>query len=102
MDRLRGKGGIWMAGSVLTLGVILAIIAIVVGFILVRSNSAYYVSFLLFVAGLTFVTISSMADLHLFGTPLGGWGIASLFAAGIGFVITSIVDAYRNTNQSFQ
>lgn len=91
-----------MAGSVVMLGIILAIIAVVVGIILVRSNSAYYVSFLLFVAGLTFVTIASMADLHFLGTPIGGWGIASLFAAGIGFVITSTVDAYRSTNQSFE
>ncbi|WP_010647804.1 hypothetical protein [Oceanobacillus massiliensis] len=93
-----------MIEAVLTIGAILTAINVVVNIVLVNksskeSQSSYYPSFFLAIVGLLLVLVASLAPkVDLLGAGFGGWGIAALFAAAIGFVITSILDSYKNVN----
>ncbi|RKQ35643.1 hypothetical protein [Oceanobacillus halophilus] len=92
-----------MIQSVLTIGGILAFVAFVLSLLLVKATpkekyTAYIPAFLLAIVGFAFVFTSGFADNELMGAPVGGWGIACLFSAAIGFIFTSIFDAYQNAN----
>ncbi|WP_249870320.1 hypothetical protein [Oceanobacillus saliphilus] len=93
-----------MIQAVITIGAILTAIIVVANIILVKmstkeSYSPYYPNIFLVIVGLLLLGVASIAPkVDLLGAGFGGWGIAALFAAAIGFVITSILDAYRNVN----
>lgn len=87
-----------MIQSVFVIGGVLTVISIIAGFVVVKSapKSAYtgYIpSAVLFGGGLILLLLATMMNVKFLGAGYGGWGIASLFAAGIGFVTTSTVDA---------
>ncbi|GAB3068968.1 hypothetical protein GCM10027286_36110 [Virgibacillus ainsalahensis] len=91
-----------MIQSVFTIGVILTAVLVVLGLFLSKtlakeSRVGYYPCvFSAFVGILLILTGSIMDKVDIMGAGLGGWGIAFMFAAAIGFVITSIFDAYAN------
>ncbi|MGJ9457708.1 hypothetical protein [Oceanobacillus sp. CF4.6] len=93
-----------MIQAVITIGAILTALTVVGGIALVKmtrkeSHSPYYPNIFLVIVGLLLLAVASLAPkVDLLGAGFGGWGIAALFAAAIGFVITSIMDAYRNVN----
>ena len=89
-----------MIQSVFTIGIILTVIMIILGFILskasLKGNYALYYPFIaLFGIGLILLLFATIIDkIVIMGAGLGGWGIACLFAAAVGFVISAILDAY--------
>lgn len=91
-----------MITSVFTIGIVLTIVAIVLGFILTRVNfkatyAPYYPFFALFMIGLFLLLFATIIEKTvILGAGLGGWGIACLFAAAIGFIVTAIMDTYRH------
>lgn len=88
-----------MIESVFTIGGVLAVIAVIAGVLLVKATpKKAYISYvpgaILFAAGLVLLLLASvLGKIELMGAGLGGWGIASLFAAAVGFIITSTADA---------
>lgn len=90
-----------MVESVFMLWAVMTVIALVVNFVLLRSNkksyACYYASFFFFIVGLLLLAVASVVPkVDLLGAGFGGWGIASLFASGVSFMLTAIVDAYQN------
>lgn len=88
-----------MIQAVFTIGIVLTIIMIVLGFILSKQNLGGYVLYYPFAAvffiGLLLLLFATILERQIImGAGLGGWGIACLFASAIGWVITSILDAY--------
>jgi len=85
--------------SVFTIGGVLAVISIIAGLILIKATGkASYIGYvpgaIFFAGGLVLLLLASiMGKTEWMGAGLGGWGIASLFAAAIGFIITSTADA---------
>ncbi len=87
--------------SVLIIGAILSGIAVVLGFVLSKipfkgNYTIYYPFALLFFAGLILLLFATIIveRIDIMGAGLGGWGIACLFAAAVGFIVTTILDAY--------
>lgn len=95
-----------MIQSVFTIGGILTAVLLVVSIFLANapkkeSQVRYYPSIYLVVVGLLLIgTASIIGKVEIMGAGLGGWGIASLFAAAIGLVITSIMDAYAQDSNA--
>ncbi|RDW16947.1 hypothetical protein CWR48_15175 [Oceanobacillus arenosus] len=92
-----------MIGSVFIVGGILTFAVVVINLILVKVTAAdkswsYIPSHILVAAGLIFLLVATFVNVTFAGAPLGGWGIASLFAAAIGYVITAIMDTYTNAD----
>lgn len=90
-----------MFQAVLTIGIILTVVAIAISVILLKVTpkekyTGYIPNALFFAAGLILLLIATFTKVEVMGAGLGGWGIACLFAAAIGFVITSIIDSYSN------
>lgn len=91
-----------MIASVFTIGIVLAVAAIILGFILTRIDfkatyAPYYPFFALFMVGLFLLLFATIVErTFILGAGLGGWGIACLFAAAIGFIVTAIFDTYRH------
>ncbi|MHA6251548.1 hypothetical protein [Oceanobacillus sp. CAU 1775] len=91
-----------MVISVLTLGAVFTAVVLIINLVLLKvsskSNACYYASIFFSLSGLLLLGIASvLPKVDLLGAGLGGWGIAGLFAGAIGFMVTSIVDAYVNT-----
>ncbi|WP_067728981.1 hypothetical protein [Oceanobacillus damuensis] len=93
-----------MIQAVITIAAILTAITVAANIVLVRlstkeSHSPYYPNVFLVIVGLLLLAVASLAPkVDLLGAGFGGWGIAIMFAAAIGFIITSILDSYRNVN----
>ncbi|MEC5423006.1 hypothetical protein QGM71_05770 [Virgibacillus sp. C22-A2] len=93
-----------MIQSVFTIAIILTIAIIAISFVLSKNSSkdkytSYFPSIILIIIGLLLLGAASLFDkIEIMGAGLGGWGIASLFAAAIGLIITSILDTYANAN----
>ncbi|QKY70007.1 hypothetical protein [Lentibacillus sp. CBA3610] len=90
-----------MFNLALVMGISLLVVIMIINIIITvaSSNSGYgiYVpAVIAFVAGIVMVTISSFVKIEMIGLGFGGWGGASLFAAAIGFIVTSLVETYRN------
>jgi hypothetical protein len=91
-----------MLQSVLTIGAILVVAVIVVSLILLKATPkesyvGYYPGILVGLAGLVFLTIAAaFGKIEIMGAGLGGWGIASLFSAAIGLIITALTDTYAH------
>lgn len=89
-----------MIQSVFTIGIVLTVILIIVGFLLSKASlkgnySIYYPFLAVFAIGLILLLFATIIDkIVIMGAGLGGWGIACLFAAAIGLIVTSILDAY--------
>ena len=90
-----------MIQSVLIIGAVLTVAITVINLILVKASgkekfTGYYASYVFFIAGLLFIGLASLIEkVEVLGAGLGGWGIASLFAAAIGLIITAIADSYQ-------
>lgn len=88
-----------MIQSVLTVGVMLTAVLVVVSLIILKATpkdkfTGYIPAIIVGLAGLGFLFAATFLNTEFIGTPLGGWGIASLFSAAIAFIITSITDSY--------
>ncbi|UJL45412.1 hypothetical protein KFZ58_13490 [Virgibacillus sp. NKC19-16] len=95
-----------MIQSVFTIGGILTAVVLVISIFLANaskkeSHVRYYPSVYVAVVGLLLVLIAPIiGKVEIMGAGFGGWGIAALFAAAIGFVITSIMDAYAQDSKA--
>lgn len=91
-----------MIQSVLVIGAVMTVIMIALGFILLKASGnnpyiAYLPGFIVFPAGILLIVIAAIAGkIEMLGAGLGGWGIACLFSAAIGFIITAIIDTYTS------
>ncbi|RFA36659.1 hypothetical protein CAI16_04555 [Virgibacillus dokdonensis] len=91
-----------MFQSVLTIGAILVVAVIVLSLVLLKATSkdsytGYFPGIGVGLAGLVFLMFAASIDkVEIMGAGLGGWGIASLFAAAIGLIITALADTYAN------
>lgn len=90
-----------MVQSVILLGAIMTALVLIINFVFLKGNknsfACYYASIFFVIVGLLLLAVASVAPkVDLLGAGFGGWGIASLFAAAIGFMVTSIFDAYQN------
>lgn len=90
-----------MVESVLILGAVFTAIVLVMNITLLKvskkSSACYYASIFFVIVGLLLLAVASVAPkVDLLGAGFGGWGIAALFAAAIGFIITSVFDAYQS------
>lgn len=89
-----------MIQSVFTIGIILTGITVILGFVLTKVSfkgayAVYYPFLALFGIGLILLLFATIIEKQvIMGAGLGGWGIACLFAAAIGLIVTSILDAY--------
>jgi len=88
-----------MIQAVFTIGIVLTVITIILGVVLSRASlegyTLYYPFAALFGIGLILLLFATILDkIVIMGAGLGGWGIACLFAAAIGFIIAAILDAY--------
>lgn len=85
--------------AVITIAAVLTIAAIILGFIFLKSSGGkgylpYIPSAILFFGGIIVVCAATPQKIMIWEAGLGGWGIASLFAAGISFMILSVIHAY--------
>ncbi|WP_085991271.1 hypothetical protein [Oceanobacillus senegalensis] len=92
-----------MVESVLTAGGVLGFISFILSLMLVKVTPkdkyvAYYHAVFLGIVGILLVLTSSLVDIHFMGIPLGGLGIVCMFSAAIGFIFSSIFDAYQQAN----
>lgn len=93
-----------MIQAVLTYGVILTVALLIVSLILVKvtpkkSYIAYFPGFIFFGLGLILLLFATILDrIWILEAGLGGWGIASLFAAGVSLMISAVADAYRQVD----
>ncbi|HLR68301.1 hypothetical protein [Virgibacillus alimentarius] len=90
-----------MIQSVLTIGAILTVASLVLSFILLKATPkekfmSYIPGAVFFAAGLILLLFATFGKVEIMGAGLGGWGIASLFAAAIGLIITAILDSFQN------
>jgi len=91
-----------MVQSVLIIGIILTVISIAVGVGVLKAAgkekfTGYYPIAVLGIIGILLVCAAPIVGkVEIMGAGLGGWGIAAMFAAAIGFIITSLVDSYGN------
>lgn len=89
-----------MIQSVFIIGIILSVVAVILGFVLVKaklkgSYTAYFPIMAIGAIGLILLLFATIIDkVVIMGAGLGGWGIACVFAAAIGLVVTSILDSY--------
>ncbi|WLV24058.1 hypothetical protein QR721_10480 [Aciduricibacillus chroicocephali] len=89
-----------MIESVFTIGGVLIVISIILGLIILKATPksaylAYAPGAILFAGGLVLLLLASiMEKTVIMGAGLGGWGMACLFAAAFGFIVTSTADAF--------
>lgn len=90
-----------MVQSVLLLGAVFTVLVLIINIALLKTSKSsyacYYSSIFFVIVGLLLLAVASVVPkVDLLGAGFGGWGIASLFAAAIGFIVTSMIDAYQN------
>lgn len=91
-----------MVQSVFVIGIILTVIIIAVGIGVLKATgkdkfTGYYPIAALGIIGILLACAAPIVGkVYIMGAGLGGWGIAAMFAAGIGFLVTSVVDAHAN------
>jgi len=90
-----------MIQSTLAIGAVLTVALLILGFILLKATPAksyamYIPGFIFFGAGLILLLFATILDrIWIMGAGLGGWGIASLFAAAISLMVLAVFDVYR-------
>lgn len=88
--------------SVLMIGGVTTVVLLLLGFVLVKASGSkaylpYLPGIIVFIVGaLMAFSTTIMGKIELLGAGLGGWGIAFMFSAAIGFIITAIVDTYSS------
>ena len=88
--------------SVFIIGIVLTVVTVILGIILSRISfkgnfTIYYPFFGLFLIGLVLLLFATILERQMFfGAGLGGWGIACLFAAAVGFIVTAILDSFKH------
>ncbi|HLT55822.1 MAG TPA: hypothetical protein VK057_06935 [Bacillota bacterium] len=90
-----------MAQAVMLVGVIITIALVVINLVLLRATAkekfvGYFPSLVAFIVGLLFLLVATYINESFLGAPVGGWGIATLFASAVSFIITALVDTYRH------
>lgn len=90
-----------MIQSVFTVGIILTVVVLVLNLILIKVTPkekyiGYFPSMASFAIGLILLLFATFGKVEIMGAGLGGIGIACLFAAAIGFIVTSVVDSFQN------
>ena len=102
----RIRWGEEMIQSTLAIGAVLTVVVLIVSFILLKatpekSYATYIPGFIFFGAGLILLLFATIIDrVTILGAGLGGWGIASLFAAGISLMVLSVFDAYKQVKHA--
>ncbi|HLS09138.1 hypothetical protein [Lentibacillus sp.] len=91
-----------MFNLALVMGISLLVVIMIINIFITMASSPggygiYIPGAVVFAAGIIMVTISSFAKIEMIGLGFGGWGGASLFAAAVGFIITSLVETYRHS-----
>jgi hypothetical protein len=86
--------------AVVTIGAILAVAAIILGYIFLKSSRGngylpYYPGAILFFGGIILACFATPQKVMIWEAGLGGWGIACLFAGGISFLVTSVSHSYQ-------
>lgn len=95
-----------MIQATLAIGAVLTVVLLIVGFILLKATPAksyatYIPGLVFFGAGLILLLFATILDrIWIMGAGLGGWGIASLFAAAISLVVLAVFDAYRQVEHA--
>lgn len=95
-----------MIQAVITYGAILTVALLIVSLILVKATPkksyvAYFPGFIFFGIGLILLLFATIFDrIWIMDAGLGGWGIASLFAAAISLIISAVVDTYRQVDEA--
>ncbi|GIO24828.1 hypothetical protein [Oceanobacillus sp. J11TS1] len=91
-----------MVEAVITFGAILTAITALISIFLVKmtskvSHAGYYPNLFLGLVGILLILVAPIAPKVDFGgAGFGGIGIACMFAAAIGFIISAILDSYKN------
>ncbi|TXL65130.1 hypothetical protein FHP05_08320 [Cerasibacillus terrae] len=93
-----------MVQSVVIIGAVMTIIMVLLGVGLLKASSKatflpYYPGVVIFATGVVMATLPAIignGKIVIMGAGIGGWGIAFMFAAAIGLILTSIVDAYKS------
>ncbi|HEY4601993.1 MAG TPA: hypothetical protein VIG73_12060 [Cerasibacillus sp.] len=91
-----------MVQSVLLIGAVMTIVLVLLGVGLLKASSRakylpYYPGMVIFASGVILATIPTIVGkVTILGAGLGGWGIAFMFSSSIGFILTSIIDAYKS------
>ncbi|SFE22649.1 hypothetical protein SAMN05216238_11094 [Lentibacillus persicus] len=90
-----------MFNLALVMGISLLVIVMIINIIITVATppggyGIYIPAAAIAVVGGILVTISAAADIEMMGLGLGGWGGASLFAAALALIVTSIVESYRH------
>ena len=91
-----------MVQSVVTIGAVMTVIMIALGYILLKASGKnpylpYIPGMVVFAAGILLIVIATIAGkIEIMGAGLGGWGIACMFSAAIGMIITAIIDTYTS------
>src|SRR5699024_2233138 len=68
-----------------------------------KGYTLYYPFAALFGIGLILLLFATILDkIVIAGAGIGGWGIASLFASAIGFIIAAILDTYAQEAYSIK
>lgn len=94
--------GDYVIQAVFTIGIVLTVITVLLAIILPRMSfegiyTMYIPFFALFIIGLLLLLFATVLEKKvIMGAGLGGWGIACVFSSAIGFVVGSIIDAYKN------
>ncbi|GAB4072998.1 hypothetical protein GCM10028778_06500 [Barrientosiimonas marina] len=95
-----------MFNTGLIIGLSLLVVIMLVNVIITATSSAspgnsfgiYLPPTVIFAAGLIMLAASTFGKIEMAGLGFGGWGAASLFAAAVGFVVTSVVESYRQAS----
>lgn len=91
-----------MAETVITFGAILTAITALISIFLVKmtskeSHAGYYPNVFLALVGILLILVASIAPkVDFAGAGFGGIGIACMFAGAIGFIISAVMDSYKN------
>ncbi|WP_047981769.1 hypothetical protein [Ornithinibacillus contaminans] len=85
---------------IMTIGAVLAVIAIVLGLLGIRISRVTYLpyipSLVMFACGVAVLLLTTVVKkMEFMEVGLGGWGIACLFAAVIGFFVISVTHAFK-------
>ncbi|MFD1065891.1 hypothetical protein [Oceanobacillus locisalsi] len=91
-----------MVETVITFATILTAITALISIFLVKmtskeSHAGYYPNVFLSLVGTLLVLVASIAPrVDIAGAGFGGIGIACMFAGAVGFIISAVLDAYKN------
>jgi len=93
-----------MIQSVFIIGIVLTVLTVILAVVLARASlkgyTLYYPFAALFIIGLLLLMFATILEkIVIAGAGLGGWGIACIFAAAIGFIIAAIVDTYVHAEE---